>query len=177
MSLSKIIKKYGQKLFDTLNEAYGHLDGYVPIEGKAIDNVLSQFATIVNTRYISILVDENDDVAAFGIVLPSIAEPLIKHRGKLFPLGFIGVLKSIKSPKELEMALIGVKKKYKNTGINSIVISRIMGNVIKDGIKNIESNPMLETNYNIQQQWKFAENEVIKKRQTYQKEIDSLLEA
>jgi hypothetical protein len=177
MSLSKIIKKYGQKLFDTLNEAYGHLDGYVPIEGKAIDNVLSQFATIVNTRYISILVDENGDVAAFGIVLPSIAEPLIKHRGKLFPLGFIGVLKSIKSPKELEMALIGVKKKYKNTGINSIVISRIMGNVIKDGIKNIESNPMLETNYNIQQQWKFAENEVIKKRQTYQKEIDSLLEA
>ncbi len=171
LSLPKIIKNYGRKLFDTLNEAYAELDGYVPIEGKAIDNVLSQFATIVNTRYISILVDENDDVAAFGIVLPSISEPLIKHRGKLFPFGFIGVLKNIKNPKELEMGLIGIKKKYKNTGINAIIMNRIMNNVIEDGILVVESNPMLETNLHIQQQWKFAENEVVKKRQTYKKQI------
>lgn len=171
MSLNKIIKKYGKKLFDTLNESYAHLDGYVPIEGKAIDNVLGQFATIVNTRYISILVDENDDVAAFGIVLPSISDTLIKSRGKLFPLGFIGVLKNIKAPKELEMGLIGIKTKYKNTGINAIIMNRIMNNVIEDGIASVESNPMLESNLSIQQQWKFAENEIIKKRQTYKKNI------
>jgi len=175
LSLKQIIKQYGLKLFDTLNEAYGHLDGYVPLEGKSIDNVLSQFATIVNMRYISVLVDENDDVAAFGIVLPSICAPLIKHQGKLFPTGFIGVLKAIKNPKELEMALIGVKRKYKNTGINSIVMTRIMNNVITDGIEKIESNPMLETNFDIQQQWKFAENEIVKKRQTYKKAIGSLI--
>lgn len=174
-SVKDIISKYGFKLFDTLNEAYAHLDGYVPIEGKAIKNVLSQFATIVNKRYISVLVDENDDVAAFGIVLPSIADVLIKHRGKLFPTGFIGVLKSIKKPKELEMALIGVKQKYKNTGINSIVMARIMKNIIDDGILAIESNPMLETNYSIQQQWKFAENEIVKKRQTYKMKIEQVL--
>ncbi len=171
LKLKKIIKLYGRKLFDTLNEAYSHLDGYVPIKDRAIDNVLSQFATIVNPRYISVLVDENEDVAAFGIVLPSISAPLIKHRGKLFPFGFIGVLKNIKRPKELEMALIGVKKKYKNTGINSIVMSRIMNNIVEDGIELIESNPMLESNLNIQQQWKFAENQVVKRRQTYKKSI------
>ena len=69
------------------------------------------------------------------------------------------------------MALIGVKSEYKNTGINSIVINHIMNNIIEGDIKNLESNPMLETNYNIQQQWKFAENVIIKKRQTYKKEI------
>ena len=73
------------------------------------------------------------------------------------------------------MALIGVKKKYQNTGINSVVIARIMNHVVEDGIEDIESNPMLETNYNIQQQWKFAENEIIKKRQTYKKAIGSLI--
>jgi N-acetylglutamate synthase-like GNAT family acetyltransferase len=147
----------------------------VPIEGKAIDNVLRQFATIINTRYISILVDENDEVAAFAIVMPSIAKALVKNRGRLFPFGFINVLKSIKKPKVLEMALIGVRHKYKNSGLNSIMIARIMKNVIDDGIKEIESNPNLETNLDIIQQWKFAENEVIKKRQTYQKRIDEIL--
>jgi len=34
---------------------------------------------------------------------------------------------------------------------------------------------MLENNYSIQQQWKFAENEVIKRRQTYKKDIGSLI--
>lgn len=170
-SVKYVVKKYGKEYFETMNDAYGALDGYVPIVGDAQKNVLKQFATIINPRYASILVDENGKVAAFGIVLPSIAEPLIKHGGKLFPTGFIGVLKAIKKPKELEMALIGVKSEYKNTGINSIVMTRIMNNVIQDGIKHIESNPMLVTNYNIQSQWKFAENEIIKRRQTYVKKI------
>ncbi len=175
MSVRKILKNYGDGLFDTLNEAYGCLDGYVPIEGKSRQNVLSQFATIVNTKYISFLVDENDEVAAFGIVLPSICDPLIKHRGKLFPTGFIGVLKAIKKPKELEMALIAVRHKYKNAGLNSIMITKIITNIVNDKIKVLESNPMLESNLNIQHQWKFTDNEVIKKRQTYEKPIGSLI--
>lgn len=173
MKVKDIIKKYGVKLFDTVNEAYGHLDGYVPVEGKMRDSILSQFGTIVNSRYISILVDEKDEVAAFGVVLPSICDSLIKSKGKLFPTGFIDVLKAVKKPKELEMALIGVKKEYKNSGINAIVIARIANNIIEDGVLNIESNPMLETNFDIQQQWKFAENFIVKKRQTYKKEISS----
>ena len=175
LTLKQIIKQYGNKLFDTMNEAYGNLDGYVPIEGDAIKNVLKQFATIINTRYISILVDEKDNVAAFAIVLPSIAKPLVKHRGKLFPFGFIGVLNCILKPKELEMGLIGIRDEYKNTGINSIMIASIMKNIVEDKIVHIESNPMLEHNFNIQQQWKFAESEVIKRRQTYKIDIDKLL--
>lgn len=171
MSVKEILKNYGSAFFDTLNLAYGNLDGYVPIVGKAQDNVLKQFATIVNLKYISILADKDGKVAAFGIVLPSIADALIKHRGRLLPFGFIDVLKSMKKPKELEMALIAVHPDYKNTGINSIVITRIMNNVVHDRISRIESNPMLETNYNIQMQWKFAANDIIKKRQTYQREI------
>ena len=170
--IKKVVKIYGDEFFKTMNDAYSKLDGYVPIVGEAQKNVLKQFATIINPRYSSILIDEKGSVAAFGIVLPSIADALIKSRGKLFPTGFIGVLRSIKKPKELEMALIGVKSEYKNTGINSIVISRIMNNMIEDKITKIESNVMLETNYNIQNQWKFADSEIIKRRQTYVKHIN-----
>jgi GNAT superfamily N-acetyltransferase len=176
MSLKEIIKVYGKQVFETMNDAYGHLDGYVPIEGKAVDNVLKQFATIINPRYLSVVVDKNNNVAAFGVVLPSICDAVIKSKGKLFPTGFIGVLRSIKSPKELEMGMIGVRKEYKNTGINAMLISRILRNVIEDGVERIESNLMLEHNLNIQQQWKFTESELIKKRQTYRMDIDKVLE-
>lgn len=176
MSINQIIKKYGDAWFDTFNDAYGKLDGFVPVEDEAKKNVLQQFATIINPKYLSFVVDKQGKVAAFGIVLPSICQPLIKHRGKLFPTGFIGVLRSIMKPKELEMALIGVREEYKNSGVNAIVISRIMKNVVSNGIDEIQSNPMLETNLSILQQWKFADYEIIKRRQTYQKPIGSLIE-
>jgi hypothetical protein len=171
LTIKQIIKQYGNKVFETLNDAYGHLDNYVPVDDLTWKNLLSSFAIIVNRKYSSFLVDENDDIVAFGVVFPSICEALKKHQGKLFPTGFISLLKSINKPDELEMALIGVRHNYKNTGINSIVISRIMKNVISSGIKRVESNPMLETNSNILNQWKFIETNVVKKRQTYVKPI------
>ncbi len=177
LSVPKIVKKYGYKVFDCVNDAYGHLDGYVQHSKEAIKGILDGFGVIVNKRYISILVDEDDNVAAFGVCLPSICDALIKSKGTIFPTGIFGLLKSIKKPKELEMALIGVSKKYKNAGLNSVVINRIMNNVIEDGVQAIESNPMLETNYSIQQQWKFAEKETIKKRQTYKKQLGSFIDS
>lgn len=175
LSVKKILSKYGEEFFETMTLAYQHLDGYVPIVGKERENMLSQFATIVNRRYISILVDNDGKVAGLAIVLPSICDALIKSRGKLFPFGFIGVLKSIMKPKELEMALIAIHPKYKNSGINAIMIARIIKNLIDDKVQAIESNPMLEHNHDILQQWKFAESEIAKKRQTYVKNVDDVL--
>ena len=50
-----------------------------------------------------------------------------------------------------------------------------MKNVIADGITKVESNPSLDDNFSIQQQWKFAENEIVKKRQTYKMKIEQVL--
>ncbi len=175
MSVKEILANYEEEFFDTMTEAYGHLDGYIPIVGKARKEMLAQFATIVNTRYISFLVDDNGKVAAFGICLPSICEAVIKSKARMLPFGWIRLLKAIKKPKELEMGLIGIRKEYRNSGINSIIIARIMNNIIEDGIEKIESNLMLEHNHNILNQWKFAESDVVKKRQTYVKKISELI--
>lgn len=172
MSVKEIIDKYGYALFDAYNDAYGALDGFVEVGKAEIDDILSQFGTIVNSKYLSILVNEDDKVVAFGIAFPSICDALVKSRGKLFPFGFLGVLKSIKKPKELELALIGVSANYKNSGIHAIIISRIMQNIYKDGIKYVESNPMLEHNLHIQHLWDQFDTEVVKKRQTYVKKIE-----
>ena len=176
MPIGQIIKKYGKKFFETVNEAYGHLDGYVPLDEAMQKDLLSTMALILNPRYISILVDEKDDVAALGVCLPSICEALKKHNGNILPFGIFDLLKVIKKPKELEMALIGIKNEYKNKGLNSIVINRIMKNIIEDKIEKIESNPMLETNSAILQQWKFADYVIAKKRQTYKISIDKFLQ-
>ncbi len=171
LSLKEIVKNYGFKVIDLINEAYSVLDCYVPLEGKEIDNLLDQFATIINPRYLSVLVNKEGEVIATGVVLPSIADALVKSRGKLFPTGFIGVLKAVSKPKELEMAIVAVRPDYQKLGINSIVFNRILQNVIDDKIQKIESNPELVTNIAVQSQWKTLEHNLIKRRKTYVKSI------
>jgi hypothetical protein len=171
MPVTKIREKYGDAFFETLIDGYSHLDGFVPLNDASKKDILDQFVAIINLRYVSFLVDEKDRVAGFGICLPSITQALIKHRGRLFPFGFIDVLKAKSHPKKLEMALISVRSEYKNSGINAILISRIVKNIIADGITAIESNPMSEKNDHILQMWKFSDSEIVKKRQTFIKKI------
>ena len=175
MSVKEIVARYGSKFFETVNEAYGHLDGYVPLDKEMQEDVLSQFAVILNMRYVSILIDEKEDVAGLSICLPSICNALQKSKGKIFSFNILDLVKSIKKPTEIEMALIAVKKEYKNAGLNAIMMNRIMRNIIEDKIERVETNPMLETNFSIQQNWKAYEHEVIKRRQTYKIEIDKML--
>jgi hypothetical protein len=96
---------------------------------------------------------------------------LQKSGGKLFPLGFIGLLKAIKNPTGLELALIGVIPEYQKKGVNALVLSRIMSNIIESGIKNVESNPELSTNSAVQSQWSNIEKDLIKRRKCFKKLI------
>ena len=171
MPIKKILTRYADSFFETYGEAYSSLDGYVPPTGEEKQNILDQFATIINPRYFSLLVNEDDQVVAASVCLPSIANAMKKGGGRLFPFYFIDVLKSINKPKELEMAIIAIKKEYKNSGIHAIMMNTIAMHIIEDKIEHIESNPMLETNFDIQRNWNFAESEVVKKRQTFVKEL------
>ena len=172
LSVRKICKRYGQKMFDCLNEAsIQALRNYVPVEGKILQNVLSSFAMIVNIRYASVIVNEADEVVGLGVVLADICPALIENRGKLFPFGWIPLLRDIRHPGKLEMALIAVRPDYQKRGVNAMVIDRILGNIIEVGITEIESNPELEDNIAVQSQWKNFETEIIKRRKAFRKQI------
>ena len=167
MRLSEFVKKYVDDFFDIYNACYRHLDNYVDVEGEEKKNVLSQFATIINEKYYSLIVDKDNKLVAFGIIIPSIAEALIKSRGRYS----IGLIKSIIKPKELECAIIGVAPEYQKRGISIIMINKIMKNVVESGIKDVESNPMLTTNSAIRNQFSHFEHDEIKRRKTFKKAL------
>ncbi len=169
MPMPKLIRRYGHKAMAMVNEAYASLDCYVAVEGKVVDSILAQFATAINPRYFSILVNGKDEVVGMAVMLPSLCAALQKCGGKLFPFGFLGVLQAIRRPKELEMALIAVRPDYQRTGINSLMIARIMQNILEDKIEKVESNPELLSNTAVQSQWSTMEKKVVKRRKCFTK--------
>jgi len=169
--IKKLIKLYGEKIFKTVNAGFAPIEGYVPIEGKTLENVIAQFSVVINPKFVSVIVDKNDNVVGFGAALSDVCGALQKSKGRLLPFGFIRLLKAIKNPTGLELALIAVNPEYQKKGVNSLILSRIMTNIINAGIKNVESNPELSSNTAVQSQWSSIDKEIIKKRKCFTKSI------
>ena len=165
--VKKYVKLYGDKFFDCFNEAYKILDMFVEISGEAKQRVLDQFASIINPRYVSILVNKEDKVVAFTIVLPAIGDAIKKHGGKGNIFALLDVLKLIKKPKAVELTLTAVHPDYKNFGLTSACMSKIIQNLDKDGIEYLYADPTLETNTAVRAQYDGLGSEIIKRRQTF----------
>jgi GNAT superfamily N-acetyltransferase len=122
---------------------------------------------------ITVIVREIDDaVVGFGITLPSLSRAMQKARGKMFPFGFIHLLKALYSkPQIIDLYLIGVLPEYRNKGVNALVLNDLIPIMHELGSDYAESNPELETNTAVQSQWDYFQAEHHKTRRAFIKEI------
>ena len=164
------IKKYADKFFDIIDETYKDIYGSVPFTEATRKLMISNFKLIVNVKNVAVILDENDEVVCFGICFPSLAKAVQKSKGHLTPLALIRLLNAIKHPKVLDLGLIGVKEEYMFKGISSSIISEVM-KMLENDIEYCETNLNLETNQNIQNQWKSFKTIQHKRRRVYVKEI------
>lgn len=103
--IKRIIREYGDLFFDCYNEAYKDLDCYVELKGKVKQNVIAQFATVINQDYFSCILDpKTGKIAAFGVVIPAIGKIIKKHNGNLLASA-IPLLKAKKSPTRWNLRL------------------------------------------------------------------------
>ena len=170
------IKKedYGRKLFKLINETYCVLYGYSLLSDKQIDQYVSLYLSLVDPKMLTFIEDENGELIAAGITIPSLSEALQKCNGEMFPFGWWHLLKAmfIKKPETLDMLLIGVRPDYQNKGVPTLLFTDLIKTYNKMGFKYAETNANLETNHSVQALWDPFEKEQHKKRWVFAKEID-----
>ena len=166
-------ERYGQKLFQLINQTYCVLYGYSLLSEKQIDQFVDTYLSLIDARMLTFVEDENGDLIAAGISMPSLAEALQKCNGELFPFGWWYLLKNmfIKKPDTLDLLLIGVRPDYQNKGVPTLVICDLIETYRKLGFKYAETNANLETNTAVQALWTPFEKEQHKKRWVFGKEI------
>ncbi|MDG1375175.1 MAG: GTP cyclohydrolase [Flavobacteriaceae bacterium] len=167
---TKELMPYADKMFDLFNESYASLSSFVAITDIQKAFLKKKFLNFINPEYIKFVVDETDNLVAFGVVMPSFAEALQKMKGKLFPFGIFQILKAKKS-KKLNFYLIGVDPKYQKKGVHSIIFSSFYKTFKKNGIIECRRTPELVNNLAIQKLWRNFNPILIKKRSTFRKEL------
>lgn len=153
------------------NVCYANLYGYVPIDEKQMIHLADQYIPLVNLNYLQLVRDENEKLVAYGLMIPTPVNALKKHKGHLFPLGWIDFLKDLKHSKVLDMLLVAVDPKYQSSGVMAIIFEKAISNAIKNGITHAETGPELEYNENVQSLWKNLETINHKERVCWLKPI------
>ncbi|MBO5926202.1 MAG: hypothetical protein J6Q38_01405 [Clostridia bacterium] len=170
LSKSKLLKRYADGIFKCLDVCYKELYGTVPFTEDMKKQILSQFKLFIEKKWMLIILDEKDNVVAFGFCMPQLGKALQKSGGRLTLCTLLKLLKALKKPKVLEFCLIGVVPEYQSKGVNSIALDGIM-NMLKKDIEYCETNLCLETNHKILAQWNYFDAQNHKKRRAYCKKI------
>ena len=164
--------KYGQKIFDLINDAYAELYGYSALSQRQIDYYVNMYIPVLRLENVTLIVDEHDDLVAVGIAMPSLSKALQKSRGRLFPFGFVPLLKALKGKNDVvDLLLVAVRPDYQSKGVNALLFSDLIPVFIRNGYKYAESNPELEENEKVQSQWQYFERHQHKRRRAYTKKI------
>jgi GNAT superfamily N-acetyltransferase len=167
----KRLLAHAKELFQLLDDEYKHLYGTVPLTDKQIDAYIEQYLGFVKPEFVPVVMNENDEMVAFGIVMSSLSHALQKSHGRLFPFGFIYLIKALWKNDRADLYLVAVKSEYQGKGVNAILMNQINKILIDNGIKIVESNPELENNANVQSQWKFFEKRQHRRRRCYLKPL------
>lgn len=170
-SARDFLNKYKDQMVYVLDEGYKELYGTVPFTDRMKEQIVNQFDLIIKKDYIGAILDKNDRVVGFGLCFPSIGDALAGGNGKLYPKTIYKLLKILKKPKRLDLALIAVLPEYRNLGVNSIVLDGLIKLMLEKDIEYCETNLCLEYNYSIQAQWKFFDHVQHKRRRSYVKKL------
>ena len=171
-SAKKVVKEYGQEVFKLINEAYDNIYGYSPLTPRQIDQYVAQYIPMLRLELLSLIVDKNGTLIGVGIAMPSMSKALIKSRGRLFPFGWIHLLRALKCHNDVvDLLLVAVKPEYQSRGVNALLFTDLLPYFIRNGYKFAESNHELEDNQRVQQQWQYFDYVQNKRRRAFHKAL------
>ena len=160
-------------IFRLINDAYTPLFGFAKMTEAQIDQYVKAYVPVLDLRMVTLVEDENNELVAVGISMASLSRALQKAKGKLFPFGWYYLLKALtwKRPKVLDLLLVAVRPDYQGKGANALLFTDLIPVYQKLGFEYAETNPELEVNDKVQNQWQYFKTEQHKRRRCYRGDI------
>ena len=169
----ELVRKYGIEYMDVIDVAYQKLYNFQPMTIKQKNYYKDMYFPILNFDFVTLVVNDKDEVVGVGVGMPDISEALRKCGGHLFPFGWYHVLKALKA-KEMDafnFLLIAVRPDYQDKGINSLFFQDQIPYVNKYKIKRLETTAILETNTKNIANFTQFDHKMHKRRRAYIKQI------
>jgi GNAT superfamily N-acetyltransferase len=163
-------KVWGHQIFDVLNESYEKLYGTTLLDEREIDYYINTYLGHVDPEFIKLAVD-GDRLVGFIIAMPNLSRSFQKAKGRLFPFGFIHILREMKKSRTLDFYLAGIRPAYQGKGVDVLLAYEMGMSAFKRKMEFAESNHELEDNKKIRAMWKFYEKRLHRRIRVYHRSL------
>lgn len=165
----KEMEPYKARIFELFNKAFAELYGTYPLPDKLCRYYIDKYFSMLNPRYVKLVLDNNHEMAGFIIGMPSLSVAMKKAGGKLFPFGWYHLSKALEHPVEMDLLLTGIKPELQKLGVSSLLLNEIWKVANNDGVKYVETTGMLENNHVAIQMWKMFDHIQHKRKRCYRR--------
>ncbi len=168
----KEVLAYAPGIFGVLNQAYRDLYGVTELDEAQQKAYTKQYFGFIHKDFIKVVINERKEVVAFGIAMPSLSHALRRAWGRLFPFGFIHLLRALHSPRTIDLYLVAVHPDYQGMGMTALLIASMFRSCSEHGVTSAESSGHLENNRLVQALWKNFDVRQHKRRRVYIRELE-----
>ncbi len=162
-----------RRIFECINDAFAPLFGYSRMTDRQIDKYVKTYIPVLDLRMVSVVEDNDGNIIAAGISMPSMSHALQRAKGRMFPFGWWHLLKALKWGRDemLDLLLIGVRPDYQGKGVNALIFADLIPVYNQLGFKYAESNVELEDNGKVQNQWQYFDVVQHKRRRCFRQDL------
>lgn len=159
------------KIFkEVYNSAWENNWGFIPLTDEELDYLGSRLKQVAAPE-MTLIAEDNGRPVGFMGLLPDFNYVLKHMNGKINPLTIIKALYYSRKIKDLRMLLLGIKKEYRNKGVDAVLFREGFKGVKKGGYKRVEFSWILEDNIPIQRLVEMIGGRLYKKYRIYEKRL------
>lgn len=159
------------KFFKEYNDSFRVVRNFVPFTEKEIAEEGASYINLLTNELCCIVMDADEDIAAFGICFPSLSKALQKAGGKLLPLGWWHLLHARKRYDTVDSVLVGVSPKWVDKGLTAIIHGYLHNSFRHNGAKWCITNPQYEDNNALKVWDAYEQKEFFIRRRVYIKHL------
>lgn len=163
------LKPYIIPVFRLVNETYAPLFGFVPMTEAEMKKFAAQYLPVLEPELVKVVVTASNELIAFVVSMPDMSVGIQKAKGRLFPFGFIHVLRAMQRTKQLNLLLGAIKSPYRGKGINVLMGKSLVDSANKRGLTTMDSHLILEKNLAMLAECEKLGGVICKRYRVYQK--------
>jgi GNAT superfamily N-acetyltransferase len=127
------------------NEAFTDVWGYYPVDDAEAALIARQFAAIADPSLIKLLM-KGDEVIGFCFVFPDVSDALKASDGRLWPFGWLRILRQRRNPRRLSANGVALLPEYQGLGGSAVLYAEMARTMLATDADHCDVAQALETN-------------------------------
>ncbi len=164
------LRKMLPYLKELYNGALTGTSGNAPLTDEEINTIADQILWFANPRLIKILMKAEKPVG-FLLAYPDISAALQRTGGRLFPFGWIEILKELRSADWININGAGIIEEYRGLGGTAILFSEMEKSILEGGFRHADIIQVGVENERMQRELSSLGIDFYKAHRIYQRDI------